>query len=227
MKPENREFMKIFALYFKVKLTKKPEWFDEFVKKYHEYSDFIHITLIQPRYFNENEVENLNNKISEVLKKFTITEEDKKLYFDNLVIGKGSEMEYVFMVNSRENKFLNDIQKELKEALKDYNQYLKEITKEYENNFKPHITVADDLDEEKKKEAEKYFAGDYEIEGVIEGLILPTVKDASFGERTNPNNLKLFRLQFQMEIGTGIVSITTANSGVYGLSPISGTKKDH
>lgn len=186
--------MKIFAVYLKVKLTIKPEWFDEFVKEYNEYSDFIHITLIQPRYFHESEVESLNNKVSEVLKRFTITEEDKKLHFNNLVIDQGSEMRYVFMVNSTENKFVNDLQRELMRALKGYDQYLKEITKEYENNFKPHITVADDLDEGKKKEAAKYFAGEYEIEGVIEALVLPTVKNTSFEERTNPNNLKLFKL---------------------------------
>lgn len=186
--------MKIFALYLKVKLTKKPEWFDEFVKKYFEYIDFMHVTLIQPRYFDESEVAILNNKISEVLEKFIITEEDKKLYFDNLVVDKGPEMDYVFMVNSQENKFVNNIQRELRAALKGYDQYLKEKTKKYENDFMPHITVTDSLDDERKKEAVKYFDGDYKIEGVIEGLVLPTVKDTSFEERTDPNNLKIFML---------------------------------
>jgi len=47
--------MKIFALYIKIQLDKNSEWLSEFRKKYDEPGD-LHITLIQPRYIDENKV---------------------------------------------------------------------------------------------------------------------------------------------------------------------------
>src|SRR3989344_729021 len=130
--------MKIFALYVKIKLTQKPEWFEEFLEKYFEPVD-LHITLIQPRYIDEKQIDNLEFKISELIKRVNVVEDEKKLFFDKLVMDKDSDGKYIFMLSSRENNFLNNFQKELKLALKDYNFYVDNSAKEYEVNFNPHI----------------------------------------------------------------------------------------
>ena len=185
--------MKIFALYIKIKLTKKPEWFEEFLEKYFEPVD-LHITLIQPRYVDEKQIDDLEFKVSESIKRVSILENEKKLFFDKLVTDKGSDGKYILMLNSGENNFLRNLQKELVLSLKDYNFYVDNFNKEYEINFNPHITISIDLDEFAREEAEKYFILDHRFEGVIGELVLVTVKDQSIEEKTNPNNQNIFIL---------------------------------
>ena len=95
---------------------------------------------------------------------------------------------------AQENDFLVDLQKELKKVLKDYSTYVDDSTKEYEIDFKPHITIAINLDESTKEEAEKYFISDYECQGEMESLVLPIVKNTSIEERKDSNNLRIFKL---------------------------------
>src|SRR3989344_892483 len=164
--------MKIFALYIKIKLTKKPEWFDGFLNKYFEPVD-LHVTLIQPRYVDEKQIYDLESRITETIKNISISEIDKKLLFDKLVIEKESDGKYVFMLNARENNFLTNFQKELILALRDHDLY---------------------VDDANKEDAEKYFTLDYELEGLMGELVLPIVKDTSIEERTDINNLRVFKL---------------------------------
>lgn len=185
--------MKIFALYIKIKLTKKPEWFGEFLEKYFEPVG-LHITLIQPRCVDEKQISDLEFKVNELIKRINVVEDDKKLFFDKLVIDKGSDGKYIFMLNCRKNKFLINFQKELRVAFKDYDFYVDDSNKEYEVNFNPHITVATDLDEHAKGEAEKYFIPDYLFEGVLGELVSVVVKDQTIEERKNINNQKTFTL---------------------------------
>ncbi|MEK9158149.1 MAG: 2'-5' RNA ligase family protein [Patescibacteria group bacterium] len=185
--------MKIFALYIKIKLTEKPKWFDGFVEKYFEPVD-LHITLIQPRYIKEEQISDLQARVEEVLRVFDIREDDKKISFDKLIIDKGSDSKYIFMLNTREGSFIGNFQKELKSALKDWDLFVDNVTKEYEINFKPHITIAVNLDGHMKEEAGKYFIEDYRFEGVLEELVLPLVKDQSLEERKNIDNQKIFKL---------------------------------
>lgn len=185
--------MKIFALYIKLDLVKKPDWFNEFLKKYFELVD-LHVTLIQPRYIDEKEIDNLQSKITKIVENLSLREVDRNLYFGQLVIDKESDGKYIFMLNAKENNFLINFQKELRESLENYSEYVDASTKEYEINFKPHITIAVNLDVSTKEEAEKYFVSDYMCEGLIETLVLPIVKDTSIEERTNTNNLRIFQL---------------------------------
>ena len=185
--------MKIFALYVKVSLTPKPEWFDEFIKKYFEPVD-LHITLIQPRYVDEKQVDDLESRIIRTIKNISIREVDRKLFFGKLIVDKEPDGKYIFMLNAKENNFLINFQKELREALKTYDTYLEDFAKEYEIDFKPHITIATNLDEHTKEEAEKYFTSEYKCEGLVEALVLPIVRDTSIEERMDVNNLKVFKL---------------------------------
>jgi len=183
--------MKIFALYVKINLTKKPEWFEEFLNRYFEPVD-LHITLIQPRYINEKQIDDLESKVAQVME-MNIMEGDKKVVFNDLIIDKETDGKYTFMLNCRDSGFLANFQKELRSALKDYCAYVDDTTKEYEANFKPHITIAIDLDNRAKEEAERYFISDYRFEGLLGELVLSVVKDKSLEERNNANNIKIFK----------------------------------
>ncbi|MBI2064960.1 MAG: 2'-5' RNA ligase family protein [Candidatus Yanofskybacteria bacterium] len=185
--------MKIFALYIKVRLVKKPEWFDEFLEKYFEPVD-LHVTLIQPRYIDEKQIDDLQSRVIKTINNISIREIDKKIFFDKLIVDKESDGKYIFMLNAKENNFLIDFQKELRATLEDCNAYLDNSNKEYEIDFKPHITIATDLDNSRKEEAEKYFVSDYKCVGLIEELVMPIVKNTSIEERTDVNNLRIFKL---------------------------------
>lgn len=58
--------MKIFAIYPRLNLTQKPTWFDGFRLKYDEPYE-LHITLIQPRYIDEQMVDGLRLRVSNFL----------------------------------------------------------------------------------------------------------------------------------------------------------------
>src|SRR3989344_8198091 len=115
--------MKIFALYIKIKLIEKPEWFDGFLNKYFEPVD-LHITLIQPRYVDEQQINDLESRITEIIKNISIGEIDKKLFFDKLVIEKEFDGKYIIMLNAKESNFLTNFQKDLRVTLRDYDLYV-------------------------------------------------------------------------------------------------------
>ena len=60
------------------------------------------------------------------------------------------------------------------------------------SSFVPHITIADYLNEQRRKEAEKYFAVPYRFEAVLESMVLPIVEDQSIEARSNPDQQRVF-----------------------------------
>ncbi len=185
--------MKIFALYLTVHLTKKPAWLDDFLNKYHEPVD-LHITLLQSRYVNEDEVKQIEELVARVLSARTATPADKEVYFSDLVVDEESDGTYTFMLNASPNAYLEDLQNDLRAAFEGHTQCVDELTREYEENFIPHITIAANVTAEVKEEAEKYITEDYECAGVIESLVLPVVNDVSLEQRTNRDNLIMFKI---------------------------------
>lgn len=185
--------MKIFAVYLSITLTKKPEWFDEFRDKY-QGTKILHVTLIQPRYVQEDEIENIKKKIKEVPDTFTFTVNDKKLIFDTLESGQESNGKYLFMLLAQPNFALAKLQRELIQALETYNNYCDELTKEYEANFRPHITIGVNISPEVQEDAKSYFDTAYVCVGEIQELVLPVVKDRSVEEADNLSNLTRFSL---------------------------------
>lgn len=183
---------KIFALYIKVRLTEKPEWFDDFLNKYFEPVD-LHITLIQPRYIDKGQVGAVESRVAEVVRNTYISDNDKMVVFNNLVIDE--EDSNVFMLRCEKNNFVLHLQENLCSALSEYDSYVEDVTMVYESDFKPHITVAINLSEHDKEKAARYFIDDYRIVGRLEDLVLPIVKNQSVEERNNVHNKRIFALQ--------------------------------
>lgn len=186
--------MKIFAIYLRINLTKKPKWFDRFREKNDGWFE-LHITLIQHRYISDNQIERLKLKVESVLKQQKFIEKYNKLVFNKPIFKKNSDGKFIFMWFLEENNELTELQKKLKIALKSYGDYCEKITRKYEANFEPHITIVESIDANQKGKVEKYLSSDSVCEGVITDLTLLIVNDKSREERENPNNFTIFNLQ--------------------------------
>ena len=185
--------MKIFAVYFKIKLTKKPNWFDEFRDKF-KGTFILHITLIQSRYADEAEIAPVKAKITEVLRGQHFSEEDKNMIFDEFVSSLESDGKYAYMLMAKRNDRLMAFQRALQDALKGYERYCDETTREYEVNFKPHLTLGNGVTLDQRAEADTYFSSDYACEGRVTDLVLPVVKDTTPEEANNSANLTGFKI---------------------------------
>ena len=126
--------MKIFAIYLKVRFTKKPEWFDEFLRAYFEPID-LHITLIQTRFIEDECIADVELIVERVKKQTALLEENKRVFFNQLVTEQLSSGDYIFMLQCAQNDFLVHLQKELRAELSMYSSYVSPVTIGYEEQF--------------------------------------------------------------------------------------------
>ena len=185
--------MKIFAAYLTIDLAEKPGWLDDFRKKNNAWFEF-HITLIQPRYIEDDQIENLKARISEFLKDRQFSIDGKRLSFDEPVFDESPEGKYLFMWFAKENLKLTRLQKDMVDLLKDYDKFIDESTKEYETNFKSHITIAENIDADQKSKAEMFLSLNSRCEGIIKAMALPIIKNTSKEERENKDNIVLYEI---------------------------------
>jgi 2'-5' RNA ligase len=170
-----------------------PEWFDNFILKYNEPLD-LHLTLIQPRYIDEQQIDDIKSKVALFLNENKLAAEDKIIEFDNFVCDKESNGKYTIMLLASNDDVLLDFQKGLREILKDNIDYVEKATVEYEENFRPHITIGTNISEDLLNEAKSYFQSEFQVTGELTDLVLPIVKDTSIEERGNKDNQIIFDL---------------------------------
>jgi GrpB-like predicted nucleotidyltransferase (UPF0157 family)/2'-5' RNA ligase len=184
--------IKIFALYTRVKLTQKPEWLDDFRKRFNQAYD-IHVTFIQPRYIDDEKVDDLKSRVTEFFDQNKLTEKDRTIECKDLVYGKNSEGLYTFMLLAEKSENLLAYQKKLKEYLKDFGNYVEPTKEKYEIDFKPHITIGVDVAEDLVEEAKSYFQPNDSVSGVMNEMVLAVVKEQTVEESLNPDNLTIFK----------------------------------
>lgn len=178
--------MKIFSVYLRVDTTVKPEWFDDVRSKFSS-NNILHITLLQPRYVKEDEIASLKRQIESVIKNYTFTNADKELNFSSHRIEIDLNDKYIFMAYIERNMKIESLQKALVYELSKYNQYCDMNTIDYEQNFNPHLTIADQI--ELDKDSRKIFAQEpFILKGVIQDLVLAVVNDQTVSEIENPDN---------------------------------------
>lgn len=166
--------MIIFAITTNIEFIKKPNWLDSFCNKHNKIEYEFHITLKQPCIIQENQIVSIQNIISEyILKKASkqIEIDLNKLYIDAsesaLSISNGC-----IMIEAEKSDDIKKLQKELVEVLSDYKDYQTPKVKSYEENFKPHITIASDLNKEEFELAEEDLQDDFMCQGKITKLYL-------------------------------------------------------
>ncbi|MFZ2523318.1 MAG: 2'-5' RNA ligase family protein [Minisyncoccia bacterium] len=185
--------MKIFVVYAKVKLTKKPEWLDGFRSKYDKPYEY-HITLKQPCVLEDAEVPEVKAKLSSLFSSLKISENKIILTFNSLKVYSELPENTCIMINSESNAELNELQKSILSALGEYKKYFKEKYKKYEEPFIPHITIGRVLDEKAYAEASEVLKQDYTCEGVVSEVVLAVVQNNTVDEVNDPNNQTVYKL---------------------------------
>lgn len=178
--------MKIFAIYLRLKLSSKPEWFDDLRNKYSS-NNILHITLVQPRYIEESEIQNVKDIVDRVLKECHLKDIDKEVSFIKTEIEE-DEGKYIVMSFIEKNEKIIDLQKRLVANLEGFNKYCSEVTREYESNFKPHLTVADQIEYSQKDGVMENLRDSSNFDGLIEDMVIAVVNRQTVSESENPDN---------------------------------------
>lgn len=180
--------MKIFAVYGRLNLTKKPEWFDDFRAKYGTIVEY-HVTFKQPCFIEESQISDLKEKLSNVFENFAVPGHKIDMIFDRLYSNKDA-----VMVRTKETGPIMDLQKQIRDTLKDYDKYVYPERKTYEYDFHPHVSIALDLTPEQYTAATKEVKPDYRCEGVIEEIVLVVVNAKQAGFPADPENQTIYHL---------------------------------
>lgn len=184
--------MKVFAVYANVELTDKPSWLDDFRKEYDEPWDF-HVTLKQPCFIKESELDDLRQRVSQFFSKQVAKGSGMAVRFDEVVDDKG-ENDTTIMLRARGARDLVAIQEDLLLSLTEYVRYTRPHHQGYEENFEPHITIGRDLSDQQCQDASEYLKDGCVCEGMIREVILLVVKDDTVEEGLNPMNQTTYRL---------------------------------
>ena len=167
--------MKIFAVYSRLNFIKKPEWLDAFRIKY-GYPYTYHITLKQPTYIQEEEIINVKNILAGLFSELNFPEHKIGVVFDKIVI------DTPIMIAATDKENIAILQDKIVKALGDYNNLVKPESKNFEEDFKPHITITDDLDAEKLEQAKFDIGEDIRCDAVIEEIVLTVAQDMTSAE---------------------------------------------
>jgi 2'-5' RNA ligase len=178
--------MKIFAVYGRLDLTKKPEWFDAFRIRYGTMLEY-HVTLKQSCFIEESQIPDIKDKLNNIFGNFTVPGHRIDMIFDRLYSEKDA-----IMVRAQESGPIMDLQKQIRCALKDYDRYVAPELKTYEYDFHPHVSIVIDLTPEQYAAANEELKPDYRCEGVIEEIVLVVSEQAR--KPADPDNQVIYHL---------------------------------
>ena len=167
--------MKILAVYARLNFIKKPEWLDAFRIKY-GYPYTYHVTLKQPTYIQEEEIENVKNILADLFSGLKFPNHRIGIVFDKLVI------DTPVMIAATDKEGIDILQDKIVKTLGSYNNLVKPESKNWEEDFKPHITITDDLDAEMLEQAKLDIKEDVRCEAVIEEIVLTVAQDMTSAE---------------------------------------------
>ena len=182
--------MKIFAVYTNVTLTQKPDWLDDFRSRYDEPYPY-HVTLKMPCDIKEAQVSEIKNLLSKL---FSKPGNSIELTFNSLRIDDETSDDVCIMIDAEKNDKIIQLQKDVLRTLSKYNQYHKEKYQEYEKDFKPHITIARNLDEHSYAMASTELKQDFRCKGIITEVVLGIVDNLNATEANNPKNQTIYSI---------------------------------
>jgi 2'-5' RNA ligase len=187
--------MNIFAVQTNIEFQNKPEWLDTFKQQHNSIQYDYHVTLKQPCKVTEEEIEDIKNKLSIFVKDHKNKISPlifSKLIVDDSDIEKG---EGCIMFADQSSQEILEFQKEILALLNNYDDYYQPETEEYEKNFRPHITIATNLNKEQLASAVADLPENQVFQGTATQLILVTVRN------TDPeNNISGFREEIAFDL---------------------------
>ncbi len=167
---QNIPDIKIFAVYGRVEILDAPNWLEAFREKYNTPYDY-HVTLKQPCYFHERQLQDIKNSIRKALVGFDLPDNQLSLHFDSL---RADRLDGSIMIMAGANTLLGSIQRSITSQLGQYQSYISAELERYEKNFEPHITIAYNLGS-RFSEAVSLVPQDTKFSGIIKEIILSNV----------------------------------------------------
>jgi 2'-5' RNA ligase len=134
--------MMIFYVSADFDLDQKPNWLDDFRKKYDEPYEY-HITLKNSAYTEEKNIDEIKMKLGEICKRY----KPFSISFTQLFHDKTRRGETI-MIKADGNQTLMALQKEVSISLKQFGPHIKDYYKTFEENFNPHVTIGRHLNDE-------------------------------------------------------------------------------
>ncbi len=98
------------------------------------------------------------------------------------------------MINAKENGNIKELQLGILRSLEPYNDYLNKGTEKFEKNFKPHITLASNLDPTQYQSILNELGADYSCIGVINQIYLIIADKPGADEGAKPENQTVYSL---------------------------------
>lgn len=168
--------MTTFGIYTDIILTDKPEWLDAYRSRHNQIKYDDHVTLIQSRKIPEGEIEEIKNTLARFFQ--SATRKQIPVTFDRIDIDdSGVEDNDGCILVLTDNRDIFELQKSLVSMLTKYNDYVTPKTESYEKDFRPHITIVDNLDKGRFDKAKADLKSEVTIKGIITKVILGVVCD--------------------------------------------------
>lgn len=195
--------MKYFAIYSTVKLLNQPDWLDNFRQKYDlEYNPVtnnycnpyeIHITITQPRFIADGDIDSLKLGFTDSLSKCNY--ENFNIEFSNWHLDRqDTTNDGCIMIKLSVNEMLLNLQKILLKVIGDNQNYIDPKFLDYEKNFVPHITIGRSLSGDRFESAISILPDNLSISARLDKIVLAIVPNNSVSERLNPDNLTVFKI---------------------------------
>lgn len=185
--------MKIFAVVAKVRLVQQPLWLERFFQK-HGTTFGYHVTLKQVCYLEERNIQDVKHRLEAFFRNLDVSDHKIELSFDGLVVDKDVDGLETIMINAKENSLINELQLGVLSCLKPFNDYFNKGTEKYEKNFKPHITIASNLDPAQYEFVRAELGRDYFCKGIINEIYLIIADKPGAEEGAKPENRTVYRL---------------------------------
>lgn len=152
----------------------------------HEY----HVTLKQLCLIDTNDIQQIKDTLTRFFHSYEIPARTLAIIFDTLVIESESDGTMTIMVNAKENPAIQKLQKDILHLFPRDARYRYPESREWERNFKPHVTIAADLNQIVYEDAQKEIGEDVRCEGYIDAVTLEIASE------NDGNRILVDRIEF-------------------------------
>lgn len=179
-------YMKVYKVTSYFELFEKPDWLDEFRKKY-DYPHRYHSSFKFQTAIEDKEIEKVKKIVEEVVSKY----KPVPVVFNSYVFEK-LEKGNLIMITSNQANSLYDFQKELVTKLESLGTLLSSEFKRFEKDYLLHITIARRLSDTDFEEAKLELPDKIVCKALTLDVTLTVVNDWVPEETSKPENNFVF-----------------------------------
>lgn len=182
------EAQKVYVVTIDFELTSAPAWLSDFRKKYDKpYSP--HLTLKNSSYLQQGDASDLESILATIVKKY----QSMKIVFSEYSFAT-TVNGHVIMVLADRNELLIALQKEVRESCAHFGEHTRTDFKEYETNFKPHLTIARELNDKQFAEAKDELSERIACQTTLRDVTLMVYDSLEAQKRMDAPMKKVFQL---------------------------------